>query len=399
MRKIEIASVGLLIIVALCYMTPLFNYAGYVIIVGSIMLLFFLSGKHFDSKSITFLLLYALSFVVYIIVNASELVSHQLNNAVIMFFTTFTVYCLVSNRDISSKEYRDENGMQIAHKLYNIDWVRCLYTVLLFFLVFELLLFAYANLGWWSGRMYYPNSTFPYGWNHVDMSVFTMGVFALGMKRGYHKSASMLAIVASIVLPSRTWKLYLIVFVVLYLCQNQIDRLFKMRAFNSFFKQTIWIVLLTYFWSLLFVRVHPDYSTVVDSHQGLFDTSNYERFTGILYGIEVIWKKALLFKSVNIDSVLYRDLIPSSLWRMGGRPHNSYVSIFLSYSVVYGLLFIKCLSNVINTVFYKRLIPYYLSYMIAATILHDMFSGIRLVFFLTVIIMPFQEESLKQRAL
>lgn len=389
-QLMRIVSVLLLMIV-LCYMTPLNVYSGYVII-GLFAMLFFSSSKKIMLSNLSFLIFYSSSFFIFLLFNVENLEIHQLNNSIIMFFSSFVVYYLISNRFVNSTQNSSEtlfyNDRRFRH-LFEL-----LYIFIVIFYLSELLYFAYSNLQTWASRFNLENNTFPFGWHHVDFAIFAIGVFSVGMKRGYRKLSFVIAVITTLILPSRTWRLFLLLFIFSSIFSNYFYRFLNMKLFNSFFKLTLWLIGLTFIFSLVFVIILPNKMNIAESHKGLFDTSNYERFSGFIYSYQVLFEKKFLFKCANIDSIDYVRLV-SSPFSWAGRPHSTYLSLLISYSVVFGLFFIKCISNIVEDLYSKDVMPYYLSYIITSTIVHDMFSGIRLVFFFAILIVPFKENHQK----
>lgn len=378
----EKICIVLLLSCILVIMTPLNTYSGYIMIFSLLVCVLFSLGKiHIEKDIIQYCLLFILSFALYVIFYPNELFDIYFNNALIMFLTAI---CLLPI-------FRFYNKSEIGetYKLHQINLIDCLYFILLIYSLFEVLYFGISNINVWEKRMEFQYQTFPFAYHHVDFSVIVMFVFLLGVKRNYYITSSILTIVSLIVLPSRTMRLFFLLFVMCAILKKRINAIMHKWIFNSYFKLFLWLILGVVFISYIWLFVLCDFFSIVDGHEGLYDTSNFERFQTVLYAIFVIVKKGLILHGLDTN-VEYSTLVEFEDWMINLGPHNSFISILLFYSVFFGGMYLFMFSKMIDTVNSEELVQFILPYLLCGCVLHDMFIGIRALMFLIVLFVPFR---------
>ena len=148
--------------------------------------------------------------------------------------------------------------------------------------------------------------------------------------------------------------------------------------------------------ALFFVLILPNYLDVSISHKSLYDTSNKDRFTAFLYALQVIYYKKLFLQGL-LPSVNYQNIILSSAFKINVFPHNSFLSIILCYSLMFGGLYFISISkwmrkNYCLTVRNGALL---FAYVITSQILHDMFIGSRFFAFFIFMTIPLRSKKIR----
>ena len=134
---------------------------------------------------------------------------------------------------------------------------------------------------------------------------------------------------------------------------------------------------------------------IKDNHEGLLDTSNTDRFKAFLYALQVIWHKRLFVKGI-LPSLSYPEIISNSNYSVQNGPHNSILSILLYHSIIFGGLYIICITNWMKKQCYNNLQRTILiSYIITSIILHDMFVTQRFFAFFCFMCIPEREGNLR----
>lgn len=265
------------------------------------------------------------------------------------------------------------------------NWSNIFDLIILFFILIcfeQLTKYASLYIGNWPARrnglpLFIGNS------HHVDFSVLVFIAFLLGMKRGYRKISLTFAIIACIILPTRTFYLSIILFIFCYLFKDAIYMICSRKLLRKSFT---WIMIFT-IGSAIF-----SWLWVVPMNQRL----EAERLEATLYAIRVIMKQRLFFCGLD-GTIDYGKIIPNFQWKYFSgdifQPHNSYYSLFLNHSIFLGGCYLFSLSKVIDKVFSRELVPYIIPYLLAGWVLHDMFIGGRLILYLIVLTVPFRETS------
>ena len=365
-----------LISAVVIFATPLSSSSGTVMLF-CLCAVFVSCEKTLYQKDMLSILIGFCAFALYLGTTSNAFQTVYAKNALVLF-CTMTVVTLAFPRGWNIKE-------MVVKEFSFFDVI---YFALYIWCVFELLQFAMSNLSNWTGRYNAENATFSLGLHHVDFALITALVTAIGIKRGYYLSANLLAIVAWIILPARTFKLFYVLFLFGTFFRKWIYKIWRFGG-----KTRRWMLLLimgSFAFSWFWIFILNANAQVMDTHTGLNDTSNYERFQTILYAGEVIVKEKLLF--CGIDTTLaYDSIVQSGVGYVYNGPHNSYVSILLYYSVFFGGAFLLWLSNLIDRVVSEESIPLIFSYLLTCCILHDMLTGIRLFLFLVVLLIPRRE--------
>lgn len=262
----------------------------------------------------------------------------------------------------------------------------------------ELIQFALFNVGTWDNRMALENGTFFADYTHVDFSVVILFMVMIGWKRGHYLTAAFLGVMAWLILPSRTLKLFILLFLVCLVLKKYIYKICQHKLFNKSYKWILMLVVGILVFSAIWVFVLGSFMTVVDGHQGLYDTSNFERFETILYSGMVILQQGLFTRGVDVLAD-YSTLATGAIAGVTLGPHNTYFSIFLFYSVLFGGVFLYGLSRLIDRMFNENMVPFVIPYLVTGCILHDMLSGVRLIMFIIVLTVPFGEMLPEKRML
>lgn len=380
----EKVCIILLLSCILVIMTPLNAYSGYIMAFGLFICALFSFGKiHVEKDIIQYCLFFLLSYVLYVIFYPNKYFDVYFNNAIIMFLTAI---CLLPIMKFYIKSEKRQ-----TYKLLQIDLIDCIYFILLSYSLFEVFYFGVSNTNVWDRRMQLQYQTFPFAYHHVDFSVIVMFIFLLGIKRNYYITSSILAIASIIILPSRTMKLFFLLFIMCAILKKRINAIMHKWIFNSYFKLFLWLILGVVFISYIWLFVLCDFFSVVDGHEGLYDTSNFERFQTVLYAIFVIVKKGLILHGLDTN-VEYSTLVEFEDWMINLGPHNSFISILLFYSVFFGGMYLFMFSKMIDAVNSEELVQFILPYLLCGCVLHDMFIGIRALMFLIVLFVPFRTE-------
>lgn len=376
----------LIIAGVLSYASPLYTVSGYIIMLALILALA-LGWRKVEIKKIWLMIGFISLGVIYITVTPSVFVNTQyLNNAILMAAMVGVFFTILPD-NVNSKEITN-SSITILDVSYFAYFFICMY---------ELLKYAYCNIGDWSARIYVVNSTFPAEHHHVDFSVVVMLAFIIGMKRGFHILSFILAISAWIILPARTMKLFFIIFILCWLLKDRIYELCKNhKLINSCFKWMIFFVIGIIIFSLIWVFVLGAYLSTANAHEGLYDTSNMGRFQTDLYAARIIMNQKLFLN--GIDTTALDESIRGFKdypWAHFFIPHNSYLIVLLHYSVVFGGMWLFCISKLVDKFFDSQTIPYILAYLLCGCILHGMLTGPRGFMFLTVVTMPYRVSSIK----
>lgn len=369
------------------FVTPLQSSAGYLILL-SLIFCCITSKITLRTSDRIYILMFAIAFVLYIIFMLSEFVNIYVsfrNNAIIIF--SIGVLLTIFRYNELEKDTK------------SIFYYDILYYILLFFVFFYLLKFAIGYLGNWSGRMY-DRKSFPFGYHHVDFSIIVILCFIFGIRRAHYISSSLLVLFSWLILPARTSRLFFILFLFFFV-------LFKIKELRrrilfffpkSVFSFCIIVFVLCMLFALFFVLVLPNFMEVKDTHAGLYDTSNKDRFTGFLYALQIIWDKKLFLKGI-FPSSQYSQLIPKSSYITEVPPHSSFLSLILYYSIIFGGLYLFGIARWMQKKYTLSVKDgcILLSYIITSLILHDMLIGPRFFAFFCFMSIPIRETGKKFR--
>jgi len=372
---VQWACTFLICMMAILIMTPLQYSQGYVMMFGcGLLVLFCLLDRLIYQELIPFIV-WSFFFLLYLVMQISSGGILNIKNAAVMFISLSAVYFL-------SKKHSE---LKVKGYLFDVITM-----ILILFLVYELVYFAIVNFNQWEVRLSLENQTFPFGWNHVDVSIITACVFMIGMKRRLFIPSFLLAVLAAVILPARTWMLFIILFAVCYAFRKPIYKIMQWKFLKSTFVLFLILILAVTVFGWIWLNILPNYMEVVDGHQGMYDSSNTERFVTILQAVEIIWKEHLFITGVDLVH-MYQPLLQKygELNMLG--PHNSYLSVLLYYSITFGGGYLYFFAKVIDSVKTKEMVPYIYPYLLCGCILHDNFIGLRFLLFALVLLVPFKE--------
>ena len=383
------AAMILLLSSLLCIMTDLLYSAGYIMIITALAILtiyrFYLL-KAIDIKTIAILLVGLFS---YFIMTENIRATVRWKSPLVSVLLLLAVY-LCSNQ-------MKENNISFSFKVQKV--LDFFYFIIYIYCFNVLMIFTKDNLKDWSQR-YYQLDAFPFGWHSVTFSVVMIFLFMLGIKLNHKRLTVIMALFSWIVLPARTYKLFVLSYVLLTLFNKQWKKIRKLRLFNSYFKLMLWMVLFIILGSLFWEYVVIDRVAVKTSHTSLFDTSNMERFRTIIYSLIVIIKQHLLFKGMTIVSYTDYGLLYDNGWEIINGPHNSYLDVALNYSVFLALIYFYTISKVFDRlVVDEKCEKLIVSYLLTACILHELFESYHLLLLLTVIVLPDVRTNIKRKTL
>lgn len=297
-------------------------------------------------------------YIIYILNTPSVFINREyLNNSLLMFIMICVFLIIVSDKVASE--------ISAGVKITALD-----ISYLTFYMVclYELAKYTINNISVWNMRNY--NPTFFAGYQHVDFSVIVMIVFMIGMKRGFYALSLFLAASAWIILPARTMQLFFLLFAFCWLLREKMYTIcVNCRLINKSFKWMLIFLFGSIAFSIFWLTVLGLYFRIVAGHEGLYDTSNFERFQSILYATEVIVKQKLIFRGLD-STVMYGVRLTGYIWRnfnfLG--PHNSYLSLVLVYSLAFGGSYMFGISKIIDQIFSPKMIPYIVPYLVSSAL-------------------------------
>ena len=380
------AEVGIIFIlsVVLSIMTPLHGQSGF-LMMGALAVVLVLNIHRLINKRIALIIVIQTIIYFLFIMFTPNIMKDmgQLNISITMYTTMIvgTLCILEQKSDCCS-----------IRKLYCLDSVCEVVWVLM---MVELIKYAMKYSETWSFRL----STEADFWgiyHHVDFSVLTFLVCAILLKRRKYIESLILAGSAWFILPSRTLKMLLILCLIIYFLRNIIYNICN----NSFLRHSIvWIFFLlvaSFAFSYVWINYLGLFFSVVEGHEGLYDTSNLERFQTIIYAGKVIIKQNLILGGVD-RGCIYSKIIKNLPYIVTNGPHNSYIAIILYYSVCFGGIYLFFISKVIDKYMSANLIPLVITYLLTACILHGMFEGPRGILFIAMLIIPFKPKKYAMR--
>lgn len=369
------------------FVTPLQSSAGYLILC-SLLFCLLTSKVTLKTPDRLYLLMLTITFLLYyfLMIPQFKESNNSFDKGAILIFATGVLVTVFRDSYLE----KDKNGMYFYDMLYFI---------MLIFILFYLAKFALVYLGNWSRRMY-DLKTFPFGYHHVDFSIIVILCFILGIRRAHFISSFLLVLFSWIILPTRTSRLFFLLFIffILLIKIKEFKHMFLLFLPKSVFSFSIIIFSLFILLSFFFVLILPNFMEVQTTHAGLYDTSNKDRFTGFLYALQIIWNKKLLIKGV-FPSPQYSQLVPMSSYITETPPHSSFLSMILYYSVLFGGLYFLGLTRWMQKRYTKTIQDgcILLSYIITSFILHDMLYGPRFFAFFCFMSIPVRETGKKIR--
>ena len=122
---------------------------------------------------------------------------------------------------------------------------------------------------------------------------------------------------------------------------------------------------------------------VVDGHEGIYDTSNFERF-------QTIWDSAvaIIRKHLILGGAEYSNISAYMSQSINLGPHNSFFSVLFFHSVFFGGIYLYLFSKFIDAIWSKDMLPFIIPYLLTACILHNMFIGIWFLGYVVVLLVP-----------
>lgn len=380
----SICSIMLIYIITM-FFTPLYQSAGWVTM-GMLLVVFLLCKKTLKRKNVFFYLLFFLAFVVWVISSEDILIERGRFNSLLVTIAMVCVYSLV----IQNYYDRNESKKMAFLAQGNSRLIDFLCAVLLAICFFYIIKYIIHYLPTWSDRIN-AEPDFMADYNHVDFSVVVMITFFLGLKRNYILPSYILLIITAIALPARTMKAFILCYCFCSFMGGTIMKIYdKSMTLNKIYKWMIAMMVLIISVCYCWVNILPKYLRIQEVHEGLYDYSNYLRSKTILYSVQLILEKRLIFSGIYTSRPDYEYLIPNSLYSTSLGPHNSFLIILLNFSLVFGGLYLMWMSGMLDKFFDKKSMPFIISYLMCGLILHDMFMGIRMIYFLTALILPYK---------
>lgn len=370
------------------FITPLQYSTGYFIILSSF-LCFFTTKISIEEIDKVYIILLVFSFIVYNLLMYPQFEGNYIayrNNSIIMLSTGILVTFF--RNDVIARKSKKKSG-----------YYDYLFFILLAYVIYCLIRFTLTYLGNWGERMY-AKGALPFGCNHVDFSIIVILCFILGIRREHYILSSLLVLFSWLILPSRTSRLFFILFLffVIFFKIKEFKKMTLLVLPKSIFSFCILVLVLCMFFALFFVLVLPKFMELKDTHSGLYDTSNKDRFTGFLYSLQIIWDKKLFLKGI-LPSSKYSTLIPSSSYATEVPPHNSFLSLILYNSIFFGGLYLLCITRWMQNKYTQTVKDgcILLSYIVTSLILHDMLIGPRFFAFFCFMSIPVRETEKKFR--
>lgn len=388
-KRYKQVSIILLTVTFLCYATELLNAVGYVMLVASMLVLLSCrSWKITRQESIVMVLVTgALTvLVVYTIYTGQD--SSKLHIMVSTYGISFSVYAFTQRDKISVFDIGESDR---SLEDYILDAIVYINSIWMFYELVKFTLFSMSN---WANRRAASLWTFPGNMSYVDFGI--VGIFAvlIALKRHKRLLAILLSISIFIVVPGRTFRLFILLLAA-SLAYMKIKN--RIRLNKGIWKWTVFLIVAILCFSVIWCYVLVDFFPIALSHQSLYDFSNFFRFKANLYSIGVIIKDKLLFWGLSQEQQSnYTDVFPNFLVKSSALqpnevngPHNSYLSLVLFFGVIPSIILLYMLGEVLkrNTSEYFFMI-YVLPYLLICCILHDMLVDVRLMAILAVWILP-----------
>lgn len=384
LKKMNIDFItGFLLLATIVAELPAFSmHAGYILIF-SLMLVVLVSVKTVEIRTLKLMMVIVIGWGMFVFLTPSVLNdTHYLSNSIILVGILLLLLLM--------KESKVE--LYFNKRIGFADWA---YFGVYLICLFELVGFAIDYPEIWQGAIITDTFFFNH-YHHVDFSIIIMSIFFIGIKRRYWKMSIFLAILACVILPSRTMQLFFLLYVILYIFRKKIIRILKyLRANKSFFwlfTMTFLVVILACFW----IFVLGKYFSVGEGHDTLYNTSDYQRFESIIYAISVIIQEKLVFSGLDTGKV-YSELVDWLPFSTVLGPHNSILGMILNYSLVFTGIYFGCLTTYIDKKMTDELFPFVVSYFLCSCILHDMFIGTRGFLFVVALVIPWKQKKDKHK--
>lgn len=370
------------IIIVLVTITPL-HYSLFYVVCAWMLILICLNRRNLKFKvtKLKNVFLLALSLFLYLLLTPDLLVTSYWKSAIVACIIIINFYLFFPG-------YRNYKEMIIIKDNMTYE---LLYWVLYIYDFGQVVWYAIrTRTELWkffiSERSY--NTLFPFGEHYVDFSIILIFIFSFGMKRTHYMSTFFLSILTWFVLPSRTYKLYIILFVLCSLGKGAIykalKKIWKYKWFLFITLITMGILIFSYVW----VEILNEFLIIAESHGGIYDASNYERFLTILNAASIIVKKHLFVQGLSVTTEDFAQLNGYSNIAMVNGPHNSYYSLILYFGILLAGAIIYILIKILDDVTIAGNVSYIIPYILTASILHDMFVGYRLIMFIMIVLMP-----------
>lgn len=135
---------------------------------------------------------------------------------------------------------------------------------------------------------------------------------------------------------------------------------------------------------------------VTEYHSSLNDTSNQLRFTANIKGLELLsdFRNSFLWGLGNdLKKVLHINTEYDAMhtYFLGVRleqPHNSILNLLIRMGIVPGIAYFLILSRILNRKNEESNYPYIFPYLLNGMIMHSLFEGIWLVFWVVILYIP-----------
>ena len=228
--------------------------------------------------------------------------------------------------------------------------------------------------------------------NYASVIVFLY--FLYSIKKGY-KSGIIIALVYLLINFSRLYIIGLIAFIIFAvisktpIIKKAEDKEFSTKTvFGIFCTMIAFTYALSYFWMGVVVG-----SSTTKYKASLNDTSNAIRMNANIYSIKVIKNDMnLLWRGYDSDIKsalgLDDDLIENHKTYSGFRivqPHNSYINPFLTYGILYTVMYLMVLSFIFAKLISYKNIKIWGPYFIMCLFMHSLLTTFFLVFFVLVL--------------
>lgn len=200
----------------------------------------------------------------------------------------------------------------------------------------------------------------------------------------------------------RTYRVVIALFYLIILLQRLIGvikKRFKKSEFRISFRALFLIGLIgtaifSFFWVF-----HVSAGGVGEYHSGINDTSNRLRFVANINGFDMLQdpKNTLLWGYGNyLKEHLGIDTQSGAMttYYLGVRleqPHNSILNVVLRAGMIPGFLYFNLLAALLEKINRKDNGPYLYPYMLNGMIMHSLFEGVWLIFWLVILLMPRRE--------
>ena len=225
----------------------------------------------------------------------------------------------------------------------------------------------------------------------VDYSVIVILLIILGVKTTHYYTTIVFTILNIIFVPYRTFGFFVLFMVGIYKFYPIVQKMKRSKAFNSYLKIMIWLLVLMFLFILFWIYViATSYEMASQKTALILEASNAGRFASMLYGIRVIIAKSLYFYGLHdVSDTMYATFADSNFVKNGlFNPHNSYILMTVQYSVFVVFLYITILSKIFDKLSSRLNDAIIISYMLTACILHNMILGGRMFMLLSILLCP-----------